>query len=108
MMDGAEATWRGRIWTLVGSLIPGEVDNMLMYVGPGSRFVESGPIGVVTFEVPEPNLDSVSLRKQRGFRDRLHGVVYAVANRGLSFEEQVRVQLRLNDQRFGPDNLFNT
>jgi len=42
MMDGAEATWRGRVWTLIGGLIPGEVDHVLMYVGPGSRFVELG------------------------------------------------------------------
>lgn len=92
MMDGAEATWHGRVWTLIGGLIPGEVDHVLMYVGPGSRFVESGPSGVITFEMPGPNWDSVSLRKQRGFLDRLHGVGYAVANRGLSLEEQVRIR----------------
>jgi len=91
-VDGSQATWQGRVWHLIGELVPGEVDHVLMYVGPGSRFVEAGPRGVITFEMPGQHWDSVALFHKRGFLDSLHGVGYALADRGLTPDEQSRIR----------------
>jgi hypothetical protein len=73
--NGAEATLAGHFWRLVGSLMPGDVDHIAVYVGPGTRIVEASPLGVVAFEWPSRVWDSLSLHMQRGFLDTLYGVV---------------------------------
>ena len=43
----------GEFWRLVGRLVPGDVDHVMMYVGPEGRCVEAGSRGVITFDMPD-------------------------------------------------------
>ncbi len=50
--DGGGENIEGQFWRLIGKLIPGDVDHIVVYVGPGGRCVEAGAKGkVITFEV---------------------------------------------------------
>ena len=50
--DGGDVDIKGQFWRLIGKLIPGEVDHIVIFVGPGGRCVEAGARGkVITFEV---------------------------------------------------------
>ena len=42
----------GEFWRLIGRLLPGEVDHIVIYLGPQGRCAESGSLGVITFEMP--------------------------------------------------------
>lgn len=76
--DGNDAVLRGEFWRLLGRLVPGDVDHIVVYVGPGGRCVEAGPHGVITFEMPE-RWDATALKPRRGFLDTLYGVIYPLA-----------------------------
>lgn len=45
--DGGGELFVGEFWRLVGKLIPGDVDHIVIYIGPGGRCVESGATGRV-------------------------------------------------------------
>jgi hypothetical protein len=50
--DGGGADITGQFWRLIGKLIPGDIDHIIIYVGPGGRCVEAGAKGkVITFDV---------------------------------------------------------
>ncbi len=49
---GDEKLWPGLAWRAFGALVPGPIDHMALYVGPGGRCVESGPAGVVVYDLP--------------------------------------------------------
>jgi hypothetical protein len=59
---------------VVGWLLPGTVDHVSLYVGPGTRIIEANPYGVYTFELPNGRWDAHQLHSQRGFIDTLYGV----------------------------------
>ena len=73
--DGTQGSVGGRMWDLIGSLLPGEADHIALYVGPGPRFLEAGPHGVRYFEMPDGHWDSTLQHGERGFLDRFIGVV---------------------------------
>jgi hypothetical protein len=74
-VDGIEVTFRGQVWRLVGAVMPGDIHHVLMYVGPGPRFIEAGPSGVIELEMPKSRWDSVPVADSRGgLMDRLQGV----------------------------------
>ena len=51
--DGESESVFGRLWKLLGLVVPGEVDHCILYLGPGGRCIESAPSGM-------PPLDSIS------------------------------------------------
>lgn len=53
-VDGEGPVTPGELWRLIGKLIPGDVDHIAVYIGPGGRCVEAGPEGVNSFETHSP------------------------------------------------------
>ena len=86
----------GEFWRLVGMLIPGEVDHIIIYVGPAGRCVEAGARGrVIEFEVAGNAWDAAAMMPQRGpFLDVLHGVAYPLAGRAESESVAIRRRWR--------------
>ena len=83
--DGGGALAAGEIWRLIGRLIPGDTDHIVVYVGPGGRCVEAGGrLRVIEFEVPDGTWDADRMYAQRRMLDTLHGVACPLEDRGLS------------------------
>lgn len=94
----------GEFWRVIGKLIPGEVDHVVIYLGPGGRCAEAGPRGVITFEIPTDGAseegipggrwDSSRMVGQRGdFVDKLHGVAYPLGSSRHTEEEMTWIRL---------------
>lgn len=90
--DGEEDSIFGHFWKMLGRLVPGEVDHCLVYLGPGGRCVESGPKGVIVFDMPEKMWDAGPLWEQRLILDTLYGAAYPLANRGLSAANETLIR----------------
>ncbi len=87
--DGGQTLIAGQFWWLVGKLIPGEVDHIAVYVGPGGRCVEAGATGkVIEFTLPGDTWDAGAMLAARGFVDQLYGVADPVAGRGLPADRE--------------------
>ncbi len=83
----------GEFWRLVGRLVPGEVDHVAVYLGPGGRCAEAGARGVVAFEIVGDAWDSQRMAAQRGLLlDQLVGIAYPLEGRGLVPEEQAEIR----------------
>lgn len=92
--DGDSQLIAGQFWRLIGKLIPGPVDHVCVYIGPGGRCVEAGAIGVIAFEFSGSKWDAHVMQKQRGgLLDQLYGISYPAESVGLT-EEQLR-ELRI-------------
>ncbi|MDH5509773.1 MAG: YiiX/YebB-like N1pC/P60 family cysteine hydrolase [Nitrospinota bacterium] len=93
--DGDPAFLRGQIWRLIGKIIPGEVDHIVIYTGPGGRCVEAGAKRkVIEFNVPGNGWDTDAMYDDRGgLIDTLYGIADPVAGQGLSPEEQSRIRI---------------
>jgi hypothetical protein len=76
-MNGKPDILPGEFWRLIGVLVPGDVDHVVVYIGPEGRCVESGSVGVVTFEVNDRQWRSEAMIRQRGLLcDTFYGVAY--------------------------------
>lgn len=93
--DGEESSLFGQLWRLLGKLVPGEVDHCLVYIGPGGRCIESGPKGVIVFEMQGEVWDARPLFSRRWILDTFHGAAYPLASRGLSAGEEKRIRLEV-------------
>ena len=83
--DGGEPILVGQFWRFVGNLVPGDVDHVAIYVGPGGRCVEAGVKGVIAYDVGCNTWDSVKLQDQRGpVADSFYGASFPVEGSGLS------------------------
>jgi hypothetical protein len=90
---GDESLLSGLVWRAFGALVPGPIDHMALYVGPGGRCVESGPAGVVVYDTLERNWGAQPMARERGWlTDTLYGVAYPLAGRGLSDEEEAGIR----------------
>lgn len=86
----------GEFWRLIGRLVPGDVDHVAIYLGPGSRCAESGAHGVILFDIPGNHWDSETMVTQRGhLLDELLGVAYPLDGRGYVPEEQAAIRLEV-------------
>ena len=76
--DGGGADITGQFWRLIGKLIPGDIDHIVIYVGPGGKCVEAGAKGkVITFDLIGNTWNADEMRSQRGpFVDILYGAAY--------------------------------
>jgi hypothetical protein len=91
--DGEEGNIRGQFWRLIGKLIPGAVDHIVIYTGPEGRCVESGAKGkVISFEVKDHRWDAMSMLNQRGIVDVLYGVAYPLQGKALIEAEATRIR----------------
>lgn len=96
--NGAQNVLPGEFYRLLGLLVPGEVDHVVMYLGPGGRCIEAGPKGVNTFEMPGDAWDGQAMFAERGFFiDTLVGVVIPLEGRGLSEEEEAEVRRQISE-----------
>jgi hypothetical protein len=92
-MNGKPDILPGEFWRLVGRLVPGEVDHVAMYLGPGGRCIESGTRGVILFEVPDGRWEAERMVAQRGLLlDEMIGVAYPLEGRGYLPEEQAAIR----------------
>ncbi len=92
-MNGKPDILPGEFWRLVGRLVPGDVDHVVIYLGPGGRCVESAALGVAAFDVHGGVWDSDHSMPERGnLVDTFYGVAYPLEGRGLSheMEDQIR------------------
>jgi hypothetical protein len=92
MHDGDPGSLFGRIWRMLGLLVPGEIDHTLVYVGPGGRCVESGARGVIAFEMPGETWEAQALYSQRWLADTLVGAAYPLEGLQLSTIEEQRIR----------------
>lgn len=90
--DGAEASLVGRLWRALGHFVPGEIDHVILYVGPGGRCVEAGARGVIVFEAPDGPWSAEQMADERLLYDTLVGVADPLAGRGLAPEEEERIR----------------
>ena len=82
----------GQFWRMVGGLIPGAVDHIVVYVGPGPRCVEAGAkMKVVAFEARD-DWDGEAMHDARGFIDTLYGAAYPLAGRGIAPEREADIR----------------
>jgi hypothetical protein len=83
--DGAGGDLRGQFWRLIGKLLPGDVDHIVVYLGPDGRCIEAGARGkVITFELTGDKWVSQAMVNQRGpLIDEFFGIAYPLNNRGL-------------------------
>jgi hypothetical protein len=89
-----QSVFAGFLWRIFGMVIPGPVDHIAVYVGPGGRCVEAGAkLRVITFDVPANTWDEAKMARARGFLlDNLYGVAYPLAGRSLAGEEEARIR----------------
>jgi len=95
-MNGKPDILPGEFWRLVGRLVPGDVDHVAIYLGPGGRCAEAGAYGVIIFDVHDGIWDAENMLRERGHLvDTFYGVAYPLAGRGLSteIEEQLRADI---------------
>ncbi len=91
--DGDDRDLVGQFWRLLGKLIPGEVDHIVVYVGPGGRCVEAAARGrVIEFDIQGDTWNFESMLAQRGVRDHLVGLSYPLANADLLNNEISRIR----------------
>lgn len=70
----------GQFWWLVGKMIPGDVNHIVIYIGPEGRCVESGAWGkVIAFDVPDGEWDGPGMFGERLLIDQLYGIAYPLA-----------------------------
>lgn len=95
--NGKEDMPVGEFWRLLGRLLPGEVDHVIVYLGPEGVCVEAGARGVNLFRLPGNTWDAPAMVEQRGpYVDTLVGVAYPLEGRNLSAAEEdaIRIQVR--------------
>jgi len=91
--DGGGADIRGQFWRLLGKLIPGDVDHIVVYLGPEGRCIEAGPLGVSLFEISGNIWDSEKMAEQRGqLIDELYGVAYPLQGKDLTEAQIVHMR----------------
>lgn len=75
--DGNTEILPGEFWRFIGRLLPGDVDHIVIYLGPGGRCIEAGGLGVITFEFEDSWWDGTHLLPKRGLLvDTLYGAAY--------------------------------
>jgi hypothetical protein len=97
-MDGKPNILPGEFWRLVGKLVPGDIDHIVIYLGPEGRCVEAGALGVMTFEVHDGLWDAEHTMPERGMLvDTFYGAAYPLERRELSDEEEMLMREKIAD-----------
>jgi hypothetical protein len=97
-MNGKPDILPGEFWRLVGRLVPGDVDHVAIYVGPGGRCVEAGAKGVIAFDASHGSWDSAKMIGARGLLlDEFYGIAYPLAGKEISEETETQIRERVAD-----------
>jgi len=91
---GGDEPVSGQLWSVIGMIIPGDVDHIIVYIGPGGRCVEEGgKLYANKFEVKNKTWDVKKMYDDRGtIIDKLYGVVYPLAGQRISREEEAKIR----------------
>ena len=88
-MNGKTDILPGEFWRFIGRFVPGDVDHIVIYLGPDGRCVEAAGLGVNTFDIPNGHWDTEKMALQRGLLfDSLYGSVSPLDQSGLNEEEE--------------------
>jgi cell wall-associated NlpC family hydrolase len=88
-MNGKPDILPGEFWRLVGRLVPGDVDHIAIYLGPGGRCVEAGAHGVIKFTVFDEQWNTERMARRRGLLfDTFYGVVSPLDGSGVAEDEE--------------------
>jgi hypothetical protein len=89
-----QSVFAGFLWRIFGMIIPGPVDHIAVYIGPGGRCVEAGAkLCVTTFNILGNTWDELKMIEARGpLFDTLYGIAYPLAGRSLSEAEEARIR----------------
>jgi len=88
----------GEFWLIVGRLVPGDVDHVALYTGPGGWCVEAGSQGVIRFEIPGPVWNTEAMAARRGHLfDTFYGTAAPLEALGLAAEEEDLMRRRVAD-----------
>ncbi len=91
--DGDDTPIAGQFWRFIGIFVPGEVDHIIIYLGPEGRCVEAGPRGVNVFDLPGPTWDALGMIRLRGpILDTLQGVAAPI--KAMDWSEEKEIQVR--------------
>jgi uncharacterized protein YycO len=82
----------GTLYHALGMVVPGEVDHIAMYIGPGGRCVEAGARGVITFDVYDGRWDAQRMHAKRWLLDTFYGIAYPLHERGLSANKEAAIR----------------
>lgn len=96
-VDGGEPLIPGQFWRLIGKLIPGVIDHVVVYVGPKGRCVEAGAKGVISFETHSSEWNSAETLEQRALIDHLYGIAYPLSGRGVSPADEETIRGKVAD-----------
>lgn len=95
-MNGKPDILPGEFWLLVGRLVPGDVDHVVLFLGPDGLCLEAGSRGVNPFHIHDQGWDAMSMTNERGLLiDTLYGAAYPLAGRELSEEEEKLMRLKV-------------
>ena len=90
--DGTDHNWFGRLWHMIGYLVPGHIDHAILYVGPGGRCIEAGGKGVIEFDMPGTSWDSPKVAAKR----LLHALAMTIERHEQAFGPlEIDVQKRI-------------
>jgi hypothetical protein len=95
-INGKPDVLPGEFWRFVGSLIPGDVDHVAIYVGPNGRCIEAGARGVIKFTVFDGQWNTERMARRRGLLfDTFYGIVSPLDGLQASPEEKFEMRLRV-------------
>jgi len=96
--DGGDSIIAGQFWRLIAKFIPGDVDHIVIYVGPEGRCVEAGAKGcVITFEAKNHKWDAYEMEPQRRLIDTLYGVAYPLRDKTFSEDGKAKIRKSVAD-----------
>lgn len=78
-------------YTVLGKLIPGDVDHTVLYVGPEGLCVEAGIYGVISFNAAH-EWSAMAMFEGRGLLDTFHSASSVVGKLGLPVTEEDAVR----------------
>ena len=79
-VDGGASIY-GALFRLIGEIVTGKPDHLVLYLGPDGICVEAAPRGVNLFRFFGGRWDSRRMQGQRGVVDKLYGTGDAVGGR---------------------------
>lgn len=85
--DGNQHVLFSKAYELLGLAIPGPIDHIAIYVGPGPRCIEAGPFGVRDFELAGDRWDADAMFARRLIADSLYGIADPTYGRDLGERE---------------------